>query len=293
MNNFILSSLSVILSLWTIYQPIQRQGVLINPLDVPMPMCHTTPTDGMAAFVDDPNFIALHPVPLPLDYAEMGSSVSFKTPDGKTAGGYLIKAKKKSNKWLFVYQEWWGLNDYIKRQSDTFYNDLGGTVNVIALDMYDGKVTTDRKEAGELMSGAKEDRLESIVKGAVMMAGKKAKIANVGWCFGGGLSLKSAIWGGKQSVGSVMYYGMPVQDVEKLKTLNTDVLGLFATEEYISKKVIEDFAANMKTAGKSLTYKIFPGVHGFANPSNPKYDEAQTKEAYGMALGYLKKKFGV
>ena len=292
MNYFILSSLSVIMSLLTVFQPMQRRVALTNPMEMSMPMCHST-GDGMAAFVDDPKFVALHPAPLPLDYAEMGSSVSFKTPDGKTANGYMIKAKKKSNKWLFVYQEWWGMNDYIKRQSDIFYNDLGGSVNVIALDMYDGKVTADPKEAGAFMRGVQEARLESIVKGAVMMAGKKAKIANVGWCFGGGWSLKSAILGGKQTVGSVMYYGMPVQDVEKLKTLNTDVLGLFATEEYISKKVIEDFAANMKTAGKNLTYKIFAGVHGFANPSNPKYDEALSKEAYGMALGYLKQKFGV
>ena len=55
--------------------------------------------------------------------------------------------------------------------------------------------------------------------------------------------------------------------------------------------MIEEFAANMKTAGKSLEYKIFPGVHGFANPSNPKYDEPLAKEAYAMALAYLKKKF--
>jgi carboxymethylenebutenolidase len=47
----------------------------------------------------------------------------------------------------------------------------------------------------------------------------------------------------------------------------------------------------MKTAGKGLEYKIFNGVHGFANPSNPKYDEALAKETYAMALGYLKKKF--
>lgn len=87
-----------------------------------------------------------------------------------------------------------------------------------------------------------------------------------------------------------MYYGMPVKDVEKLKTLNTDVLGLFATEQWISKSVIEEFAANMKTAGKSLNYKIFEAEHAFANPSNPKYDEAKAKEAYGMAIEYLKKK---
>jgi carboxymethylenebutenolidase len=99
--------------------------------------------------------------------------------------------------------------------------------------------------------------------------------------------------GGKNAVGSVIYYGMPVRDVEKLKTLNCDVLGLFATETRISKEVVEEFAANMKTAGKGVEYKIFSGVHGFANPSNPKHDPVLTKEAYGMALPYIKKRLGI
>ena len=255
-------------------------------------ICHSEPEiEGMKQFALDPAFQALHPAPLPLDYQGIGQAVTFKTADGTDAKGYLVKARKKSNKWLFVYQEWWGLNEYIKRQSDTFYKDLGEDVNILALDMYDGKSTADPKEAGKFMTETKETRLEAIVNGGVAFAGKKAKIANVGWCFGGSWSLRSAILGSKQTIGSVMYYGMPVKDVEKLKTLNTDVLGLFATETRISKEVIEEFAANMKTAGKKLDYKIFEGVHGFANPSNPKYDEKLAAEAYGMALEYLKAKY--
>lgn len=254
-------------------------------------ICHAVPVNGMKQFALDPAFQALHASPLPISYQAVGKDITFKTPDGKDAHGYFIKAKGNSNKWLMVYQEWWGLNDYIKRQSDTYYKDLGEDVNILALDMYDGKATTNPQEAGKLMSETSEARLESIMNGGIAFAGKKAKIANVGWCFGGSLSLQSALLGGKQTVGSVMYYGMPVRDVEKLKTLNSDVLGLFATETRISKEVIEEFAANMKTAGKTLTYKIFNGVHGFANPSNPKYDEALAKEAYSMSLAYLKKKF--
>jgi carboxymethylenebutenolidase len=75
--------------------------------------------------------------------------------------------------------------------------------------------------------------------------------------------------------------------------LNSDVLGLFATEKYISKEIIEEFATNMKSAGKELSYKIFDGVHGFANPSNPKYDAEKAKEAYNMALTYLKERLKV
>jgi carboxymethylenebutenolidase len=256
--------------------------------------CHAASSgDGMSEFASDPTFIALHLSPLPVLYKAEGEMINFPAADGKDARGYLIKAKTKSDKWLFVYQEWWGLNDYIKKQSDVFYNDLGGNVNVLALDMYDGKVTTDPKEAGQIMQSVVETRLENIVKAGMNYAGKKAKIANVGWCFGGGWSLESAIITGKQNVGSVMYYGMPVKDVEKLKSLNSDVLGLFATENFISKEIIEQFAADMKTAGKELNYKIFDAVHGFANPSNPKFDEAKAKEAYAMALRYLKEKFKV
>jgi carboxymethylenebutenolidase len=265
-----------------------------------IPVCHSVvpgtfafAEDGMKQFALDPAFQALHLSPLPLDYDGMGKSITFKTPDGKDASGYFIKAKKNSDKWLFVYQEWWGLNDYIRRQSDQFYKDLGENVNVLALDMYDGKSTDNPQEAGKLMMGTKEDRLVNIVKGGMDYAGPKAKIANVGWCFGGGWSLRSGLIGGDNTVGTVMYYGMPVQDVDQLKKLNGDVLGLFATEERISKAVIEQFDANMKKAGKDLTYKIFPGVHGFANPSNPKYDEENAKIAYGMALGYLKKRLNV
>jgi carboxymethylenebutenolidase len=249
--------------------------------------------DGsMAVFVKDAAFVASHLAPLPYHHISLvgGEMMQFDTPDGKKANGYLIKANKKSDKWLFVYQEWWGLNDNIKRQADTFYGDLGSEVNVLALDMYDGIVATDPKEAGKLMQGADENRLNAIMKGGIGFAGKKAKIASVGWCFGGGLSLKSALNAGKQAVGSVMYYGMPVKDVEKLKTLNCDVLGLFATEQWISKEVVEEFAANMKTAGKQLDYKIFDAAHAFANPSNPKYDEPKAKEAYSMAIRYLKKR---
>ena len=274
------------------YNQIRTTGsTYLSPEDAPVPMCYTGPEE-MKAFALDPAFQALHPVPLPLDYAGMGEKVTFKTPDGATGQAYLIKAKKKSKKWLFVYQEWWGLNDYIRQEADRYYADLGGDVNVIALDMYDGKSSSDPKEAGKFMSETKEERLNSIVLGASAFAGKKAKIASVGWCFGGGWSLKSALLTGKKSIGSVMYYGMPVREVEELKKLNCDVLGLFATEERISKTVIEEFASSMKTAGKKLDYKIFDAAHGFANPSNSRHNAELTKEANAMSLAYLKAKFG-
>lgn len=248
---------------------------------------------NMAEFTTDKNFVASHQIPLEYNHSSVvgGEMITFKTSDVTDGNAYFVKSKVKSNQWLFVYQEWWGLNDHIKKQADILYNEMGGNVNVLAIDMYDGKVATTREEAGKYMQSADEKRLENIVTGALAYAGKKAKVASIGWCFGGGWSLKSAILSKKQAVGSVMYYGMPVKDVEKLKTLNCDVLGLFATEEWISKTIVEEFAANMKTANKTLNYKIFEAAHAFANPSNPKFDEKAATEANAMAISFLKEKF--
>lgn len=265
------------------------QAFIQRPLEAPIPICQTS--HDMAMLGTDAHFLSLHEAPLSFQYAGKGEMITFPTPDGKPASAFFIKSAKKSDKWLFVYQEWWGLNDHIKKEAETFYNDLGD-INVLALDMYDGQVGTTREEAGKLMQAASKERLDAIMKGALAHVGSKAKIASVGWCFGGMLSLQSALLEGKQAVGCVMYYGRPEQDVEKLKTLNVDVLGIFGSQDTgIPPTTVAKFEENMKTAGKQVTIKMYDAVHGFANPSNPKHDATATADAYKNALSYLKQKF--
>ena len=235
-------------------------------------------------------FIKSHALPKAYHHVSKagGVMVEFKTPDDQMAKGFYIPADKPTDITLFVFQEWWGLNDHIKREAEHFYSTLGN-VNVLAIDMYDGKVATTREDAAKYMGGANPARLEAIIKGAIAYVGPKAKIATVGWCFGGSLSLKASILAGKQATACVMYYGMPVKEVDQLRLLNTDVLGLFAgKEQWINPTVVKEFEANMKTAGKGIQTKIFDAEHAFANPSNPAYDKAATEEAWGMAINYFK-----
>jgi carboxymethylenebutenolidase len=212
--------LSLILILGALYFFPKEQSSHSDPFEG-IPVCHS-PSDDMAQFVNATGFASFHPSPISFEFGGKGEMVSFPTGDGMTANGYLITASTSSDKWLFVYQEWWGLNDNIKQQAELFYDDLEGKVNVLAIDMYDGKVTANPQKAGKLMQSVKEERLEYIVIGARKMAGSTEQIANVGWCFGRSWSLKSALLKGQQNLGAVMYYGMPVRDVEKLKTLNPD-----------------------------------------------------------------------
>ena len=278
-----ITGLSFFMSLFSWLKPVQK------PDETKIPLCHTSAND-MAFMAADPAFQKLHASPLPFTYTGAGEMVKFPTPDGQSANGFLLKANKSSDKWLLVYQEWWGLNDNIKKQAESFYNDLKD-VNVLAVDMYDGKVATEPAEAGKLMQGASKERLANIQKGAIAYAGPKAEFASVGWCFGGMLSLQSALLEGQKAKGCVMYYGRPEQDVEKLKTLDTDVLGFFGSQDKgISPESVKMFEENMQKAGKKVTIKIYDAGHGFANPSNPVFNKEATEDAYKLAISYLKGK---
>jgi len=252
-------------------------------------ICHTSPTEKFALFAQDDNFTMSHPDPLPyVHQSEVGKMITFKTPDGKEANAYLIMAKKKTDNWIFVFQEWWGLNDHIKRESEKLYTDLGN-VNVLALDMYDGKLATVAADAGKYMGEFKQDRGNAIVKGALEYAGKNAKVGTIGWCFGGGQSMQATLTAGKQAAGCVIYYGMPESDVERLKTLNADVLNIWPTQDqWINKDMIDKFEVNMKTAGKKVTTKAYDADHAFANPSNPKFNTGFTADAYKHTLEFFK-----
>jgi carboxymethylenebutenolidase len=247
-------------------------------------------TMQFASLANDQTFVNKHEEPITFTFEGEGQKITFKTSDGREGMGWEIKAKKKTKNYIFVIHEWWGLNDYIKKEAENIANALGNA-NVIALDLYDGQVASTREDAMKYMQSVKSERAQAIIKGAVEYAGKKANIGTVGWCFGGGWSLQASLILGKQAKACVIYYGMPEKDVEKLKTLNPDVLGIFASQEqYISPKIVAEFEENMKKAGKSVTIKNYDADHAFANPSNPKYNKQFAEEAMALTIAFFKKK---
>ncbi len=246
--------------------------------------------DDMAKFAKDTNFQQAHPDPANMDFQGKGEMISFATPDGKQGSAYLLKPGTSSNKVLFVIQEWWGLNDHIKQEAERLFGALND-VTVLALDMYDGKVATNPEDAGKYMEATNQARCEAIVKGALSHVGPDARVATIGWCFGGGWSLRASVLAGKQAAGCVMYYGMPLEKADELAPLQADVLGIFAGKDaWITADVVTNFQNLAKATKKNLEVHTFDADHAFANPSNPKYDKVNADKANMLALDFLKKK---
>jgi carboxymethylenebutenolidase len=246
---------------------------------------------GMAQFTSDSAFKEAHEIPAPLDFDGRGETLQFATSDGKKGSGYYLKSETDTKNYLLVIHEWWGLNDHIRQEAERLFDELGNA-HVLALDMYDGQVAADREQASKLMGGLKEERALAIVNGALDWAGKDARIATIGWCFGGGWSLRSSILAGERGAGCVMYYGMPVENAADLAPLQADVLGIFAKQDnWINEPVVQKFETLAKATGKNVTVQWFDAQHAFANPSNARYDEKAAKEANALALEFLKGRF--
>jgi carboxymethylenebutenolidase len=246
-------------------------------------------TEQFAALTTDKSFRNAHLEPTALNFTPTtGAWITLKTNDGTDAKAFEVKSNKPTNNIIFMIHEWWGLNEYIQREAEELQKSLPNTT-VIALDLYDGKVATDRETAGKYMGGVVKERCETIIRAAIAHVGANAKIGTIGWCFGGGWSLQTTLLAGKQAGACVLYYGMPETDVAKLKTLHTDVLGIFGKQDqWINPDVVAKFEKSMKQAGKKLTVKMYDADHAFANPSNPKFDKAATEDARKIALEFFK-----
>ena len=262
-----------------------------SPTTNTLAMCHdpNAAVAQFASFASDPNFRNMHPDPLATELAKKGKMVEFPVAGGANGRAFLVKSRRKTNKYLLLFHEWWGLNDYIKNEAAMWSKELG--IHVLAVDLYDGKMATSAEEAGKLMQGNDPVRSLAIISGAAQFAGEKADFRTMGWCFGGGWSLQAALQLKEKAKGCVMYYGMPEQDIQKLKTLSTDVVFIHPTEDkWITAEMTSGFESNMKAAGKTAMVYHYPADHAFANPSNPRYNDKVSKEARAVVTAYLKGK---
>lgn len=244
------------------------------------------------ALASNASFKSDHHVPNPFVLeSPKGKMITFRAADGTAGSAYIVPSQKPSNKVLFVFHEWWGLNDYIKQEAEKWQQELGD-VTVYAVDLYDGKVATSQDEAAKYMGELDAKHGRAIIEGLVTYVGKGKSIATIGWCLGGTWSFEAALLAGSEAKGCVMYYGFPEEDAAKVKTLQTDVLYIYGSQDaYISREVVDALGVKVKASGQKMKIVSYDAVHAFANPSNPKFNEYAASEAHYEASKFLKQAF--
>ncbi|PRQ04246.1 Carboxymethylenebutenolidase [Enhygromyxa salina] len=236
--------------------------------------------------LDEDSFKALHELnadeapPLHGETIELaGTEAYLSLPEGASAPVPAV----------VVIHEWWGLNDHIRHWTDRLAED---GYAALAVDLYGGEVASDPDGAMTLMKSVDPAQAQAVLSAAHEFLASDPRVSAdkqgvIGWCFGGGWSLRDAI-ATTDLDAAVIYYGHPVTDPEQLAGINASLLGVFANEDQaIPPETVDEFVKALEAAGKSIELHRYDAVHAFANPSNAKYDQDAAADAWEQVREFL------
>ncbi|HSS76444.1 MAG TPA: dienelactone hydrolase family protein [Thermoanaerobaculia bacterium] len=239
------------------------------------------------------------PVPTPAATEEpshpvSAAEVTYGEVAGKPAHGYLASPKESQGNMpgLIVIHEWWGLNDNIRSMTRRL---AGEGYQALAIDLYGGATADNPAAATKLMNGVLADTATgaaNLKQAVAYLKGKGVKkIGVIGWCFGGGWSLQTALLAPDDIKATVIYYGHLETDPAKLAILKAPVIGFFgAADNSIPPASVHAFEDALKKQGKPVEVHIYDGAgHAFANSSGGNYKPEAAKDAWQRTKAFLAK----
>ena len=220
--------------------------------------------------------------------------VQYADLEGVQVTGFLARpAGMKHAPGVIVIHEWWGLNENIESMARQI---AGQGYLALAVDLYGGEVAADRDTARELMTRATDDRkaLRKNLRQAFRYLRKEGapKIGSIGWCFGGGWSLETALMLPDKLDAAVIYYGRVITKKDRLANLTTPILGHFGSEDKgIPLSRVRELDSRLRELGKDAEIHIYQGAdHAFANPSGTRYNAEAAEQAWARTLAFFESK---
>jgi carboxymethylenebutenolidase len=190
---------------------------------------------------------------------------------------------------LLVIHEWWGLNRHIQHYADRFAAE---GYAALAVDLYEGKVADNRDEASRLRRAVDDRKAAEVLKRAHAFLKEDARVGatkrgSIGWCFGGGWSLRHAI-ATPDLDAAVIYYGQLALDPEVLKAIRAPVLGIFGSRDAsLPPETVDQFEKALAAAGVRHKILRYDAEHAFANPSGGRYDPKSAAAAWEQVRAFL------
>jgi carboxymethylenebutenolidase len=150
-----------------------------------------------------------------------------------------------------------------------------------------------RRVAAVLYDPSFRDGLLNYALAAVDHAHSKfGAVTTLGFCMGGGLSLKCAARS-RHLRSAVSFYGEPPA-TEDVARISIPILDIHANHDEIINKKVPTFVEAMLVGGKDLILKTYPRTkHGFFNDSRKEvYDRDAANEAWDITRWFLERTLG-
>ena len=115
-----------------------------------------------------------------------------------------------------------------------------------------------------------------------------AKVATIGFCFGGGMTWSLLAAGEPRLAAAVPFYGPFPEGADLGGSPNAAVLGVYAELDARVNASIPAAEAALTAAGLTHELRTFPGVdHAFFNDTGPRYDADAAAAAYEAMLDWF------
>ena len=213
--------------------------------------------------------------------------IEFARPDGGCTRGYLASAGN-GRPGVVVIQEWWGLNDQICGVADRFAR---AGYNALAPDLYKGRLTASPDEANHLMSGLDfADATHQDLRGAAAhLKGSSGKVAVMGFCMGGALTV-AALAHIPEFAAGVCFYGIPPKEFADPATIAAPFQGHFANQDdWCTPALVDALETAMTAARRSPEIYRYDAAHAFFNERSPAYHLASANQAWDRMAGFLER----
>lgn len=142
--------------------------------------------------------------------------------------------------------------------------------------------------------GVPRERMEMDLSKAVeFLAGQKdvqpGKIASVGFCFGGGMSIALACQ--TRLAACVVFYGNNPSPIDLVEHIAGPVLGIYGAEDTRINQDLDQLVKAMAAHKKDFEMRIYPGAaHAFFNDTSPAtYREGPAKQAWEQVLRFYQR----
>ena len=213
-------------------------------------------------------------------------------PRGVTNGYLAIPKGTGKYPGVLVIQEIGGLVENIKDISRRLASE--GYV-ALAVDLFDGKTVANLEDGRSIREKISEDMMLNDINAGFeylkrLPNVKQDRIGSVGYCMGGGLSLKLACVN-KDLAAAVVFYGRNPSPIDLIKNINCPILGNYAGEDKgITEADVNLLRDTLKKYGKTYDIKIYPGApHGFFNDTREGYRPEAAKDAWLRVLNFYGK----
>lgn len=221
--------------------------------------------------------------------------VVYATVDGRPVTGTLVRpagaAPDEALPGVIVIHEWWGLNENVEAMARRL---AAQGYAALAVDLYGGRLAQTPDSAMAYMReamGQEDDLVENLRQAHAYLADAQSapRVGVIGWCFGGMWSLRTALALPEQIDATVIYYGRPVTDADRLAALESPVLALFGgADTSIPQDTVQAFRSALDEAEVENEVVVYPGAaHAFANPSGDRYDAEAAEDAWERTAAFL------